>query len=108
MNDQAEFVCEPLEPVAGTFDAGPMSRGEPGLPARFRWRGQEYRVVEVAKRWKSSGPCRHGSEEMYLRRHWFEIITEPRARMTVYFDRQARDRSRPKARWWVYSATSAE
>jgi len=103
-----EFVCEEIVPAAGTFDAAAMSRGEPGLPGRFTWRGREYRVVGVVRQWKTSSPCREGSPELYLRRHWFQILTEPRAVVTLYCDRQAKDRKKPKRRWWVYSITVAQ
>jgi hypothetical protein len=39
---------------------------------------------------------------MYLRRHWFELLATPGERMTLYCERQARSRSKPKARWWLY------
>ena len=98
-----EFVSEPILPEPGRGDAAAMARGEPGLPARFTWRGRAYRVLGLVRQWKTSGPCRHGSGEMYLRRHWYRVVTDPSAEMTVYCDRQACDRRRPKARWWVYS-----
>lgn len=102
-----EFVSERLVPVAGTAEAAGMSRGEPGLPGRFTWRGDEYSVVGVLRKWKTSGPCNHGPRngptEMYLRRHWYEIRTAPPLVMTVYCQRQAPSVKRRKARWWVYS-----
>jgi len=98
-----EFVSEQLRPVAGTADTGGMSRGEPGLPGRFRWRGEEYAVVGMLRKWKTSGPCHHGSPEIYLRRHWYEIRTEPPLIMKVYCRRQAPSAKLCKARWWVYS-----
>jgi hypothetical protein len=102
-----EFICEEIEPVAGTGDAAAMARGEPGLPSRFVWRGTEYRLAGVIRQWKSTGPCRNGADEVYLRRHWFQIVTEPRAVMTVYCDRQAKDRRHPKRRWWLYTLGQA-
>lgn len=102
-SDGEEFICEAMTPVVGTGDAADMARGEPGLPKRFTWRTQEYRIVGVVRKWKSHGPCRNGSREMYLRRHWYKIITDPPMLMTVYFDRQAKNRKRSKARWWVYT-----
>ena len=107
IRQREEFICEELVPAPGTFDAGAMSRGEPGLPARFTWRGVEYRVAGVVRQWKTSGPCHSGSDEVYLRRHWYQVVTEPRAVMTVYCDRQAKDRRRPKKRWWVYTVARA-
>lgn len=99
-----EFICEELTTHSGAFDAGAMARGEPGLPQHFTWRGVEYRVAGVIRQWKTSSACRNGSDEMYLRRHWYQVLTEPRAVMTIYCDRQAKNRKRPKARWFVYSA----
>ncbi len=96
------FICEPMTPVAGTGDAAGMARGEPGLPKLFTWRAKEYRISSVIRNWKSSGRCRNGSREMYLRRHWYKILTEPPMIMTIYCDCQAKNRKHPKARWWVY------
>ena len=103
MTGHEEFVGEELLPVVGTTDLSAMSRGEPGLPQRFTWREREYRIVGVIGKWKSSGPCRGGGKEIYLRRHWYKVITVPGATMTIYFDRQARNPNRPKARWWIYT-----
>jgi phosphoribosylglycinamide formyltransferase-1 len=102
-DDREEFVSEELKPMAGTADTAAMSRGEAGLPGRFTWRGREYRVAGVIRKWKSSGPCRSGGGERYLRRHWYRVLTEPPAIMTVYYERQARLPKRPKARWWIYT-----
>ena len=99
-----QFVSEPVEPVAGRFDPGAMSRGEPGVPGRFTWRGREYVVAEVLERWKTSTPDRG---EMYLRRHWFRVRTTADQRMTLYCERQTKNRNKPKARWWLYSVVEA-
>ena len=101
MPDSAqEFVSEPLVPAAGSADVAAMSRGEPGVPGRFTWREREYSVVQVLATWKTSTADRG---EMYLRRHWFQILTDRGVRMTIYCERQARNRNKRKARWWVYS-----
>jgi hypothetical protein len=97
-----EFVSEPLTPVPGTFDAGAMSRGEPGLPGGFSWRDHEYKVERLMSKWKSTGTDRG---ETYLRRHWYRIQTTTGERMTVYCQRQARNPKDAKSRWWVYSVT---
>ena len=105
MRDSAgqRFICEPLTPVAGTADTTAMARGEPGLPKRFTWRGREYRVVDGGRTWKTTGPCTSGADVQYVRRHWYTIRTDPPMTMTVYCDRQSKDRKHPKARWWVYT-----
>jgi len=44
---------------------------------------------------------------MYLRRHWYKVLTNPPMIMTIYCDRQAKNRKRHKARWWVYTIEPA-
>ncbi len=97
-----EFVSEAIEPAAASFEADAMARGEPGLPGEFAWRGRQYRVGQVLRKWKTSTAERG---EMYLRRHWFAIITECGRQMTLYCERQARSSRKPKLRWWLYSIT---
>ena len=100
MESGEQFVSEAVEPAAGTFDPLAMARGEPGVPLRFTWRGVAYRVALVEQTWKTSTPDRG---EMYLRRHWFRVRCASGQRMTLYCERQAKNRRRPKARWWLYS-----
>ena len=97
-----EFVSEPVEPKPGSFDAAAMSRGEPGLPKEFTWRGTRYAVARLLSTWKTSTADRG---EMYLRRHWFRVETATGEQMTLYCERQARNLKKPKARWWVYTVT---
>jgi hypothetical protein len=98
-----EFVSEPIQPIAETFDCAAMTRGEPGLPERFVWRSSEYTVAEVLEAWKETGPCKSGGPEMYLRKHWYKIKTTNGLIMKLYFERQARSKSRNKTRWWLYT-----
>ncbi len=101
------FVSEPVTPVEGTGDAGMMSRGGPGLPRRFVWRGREYEVEALLETHRTLGPCTSGSDERYVRRHWFTVRTATGETMTLYFDRQARRGHSPKARWWLYTVREA-
>lgn len=96
------FVSEPLEPVAGTIDPTAMTRGEPGLPSEFIWRGEPLRVHSVLRTWRECGPCKSGSGESYLRKHWFEVETSCHQVARIYFERQARGPSQTK-RWWLFS-----
>ncbi len=98
-----EFVSEPIVPVEGTFDSAGMTRGEPGLPGRFVWRQQEYTVADVLEAWKETGPCKSGSPEQYLRKHWFRVRTGDGLEMTIYFERQARTKQQGTQRWWLYT-----
>jgi Domain of unknown function (DUF6504) len=95
-----EFISEPITPVGSAFDTSSMSTGEPGLPARFRWRDTEYEVTRVLERWKTTGDCRSGSGEQYVRKHWFRIEATNGTEMEIYFDRQPRSRQ-SKQRWWL-------
>ncbi|MFC1675627.1 DUF6504 family protein [Planctomycetota bacterium] len=93
-----KFISEPIKPVAGTFDTAPMAIGEPGLPARFLWRDTEYTVAKVLEKRKESGPCKSGSAEMYLRKHWFKIKCTDATEMTIYFERQPRSKKQNKTK----------
>ena len=95
-----EFVSEAISPSPGAFDASAMSRGEPGLPRIFAWRGKAYTVGRVVSGWKSTGRDRG---ETYLRRHWYAVETTDGSRMTLYCERQAKPGRNPKGRWWLYS-----
>ncbi|HKJ95076.1 MAG TPA: DUF6504 family protein [Gammaproteobacteria bacterium] len=97
------FVSEAIKPVSTTFDAGRMAVGEPGLPAVFRWRGQDVTVSAVRRTWRETGPCRNGSGERYVRKHWYEIETTDHRTMRLYFDRQPRGRTRGTPRWWLFT-----
>lgn len=104
MNTNAQqFVSEPIIPCEASVEAKAMARGEPGLPSSFTWREQTYAIVEVLGTWKESGPCRSGSSERYLRKHWYKIKTDGNQVMTLYFERQARSSSQRKKRWWLYT-----
>ena len=99
------FVSEPIEPVGATLSTRRMSRGEPGLPRRFRWRDTEYEVAEVLEQWRTTSPCRSGSDEQYVRKHWYRIRTASGAEMKLYFERQARSGRERTKRWWLYTVS---
>ncbi len=96
------FIGEALRPDAATFDPARMAAGGPGLPREFTWRGERMRVIKVRKEWRETGPCRHGSGERYVSKHWFELETDAGQVMTVYFERRARGRAL-SVRWWLFS-----
>ena len=97
---QKQFISEAIVPVEDTFATASMSAGEPGLPGRFCWRGNEYEVVNILEKWKTTGPCRHGSGEQYVRKHWFRVKVSSGEEMEIYFERQAR-LGQNKNRWWL-------
>ncbi len=103
------FVSEAIEPVVATSDTARMAAGEPGLPSEFVWRGRTIQVTAVLRTWRDLGKCDHGSTDMYVRKHWYEISTASDGVMRIYFDRQPRlpagrhGRGRKEGRWWLFS-----
>ncbi len=84
-----------------------MSRGEPGLPAGFVWRDREYRVIRVVRRWKQLGP-ETGSKELYLRRHYAEMVMDDSSTWIVYCLRQPHGAGGTGGRWFVYSIAALD
>jgi hypothetical protein len=70
------FISEPINPLTETADTSRMAIGEPGLPRKFFWRGRTISVTAVIRSWRKTGRCRHGSTEMYVRKHWYEVETD--------------------------------
>jgi phosphoribosylglycinamide formyltransferase-1 len=89
-----------MTPLGGTFDVSKMAMGEPGLPGKFRWRKQEWTVVEVLEQWKAHGDCSHGSGERYLRKHGYRIRTAEGPIFKIYFQRQPGPGG-SRVRWWI-------
>ena len=99
-----ELISEPITPTPGTFDTADMGKALPGLPTEFTWRDKTYRVGILLEKWKTSGPeiGRLGGEK-YLRRHYFRVRTTDQSVMTIYCERNTKNRNRPKARWFLYT-----
>jgi phosphoribosylglycinamide formyltransferase-1 len=104
---QERFVGEAITPVVPTCDTSRMAVGEPGLPREFLWRGRMIAVAAVLRTWRETGKCRHGSPEIYVRKHWFEVATTSMGTMKIYFERHAR-RGQKGARWWLFSIGASE
>jgi hypothetical protein len=101
----SRFVGESITPVMHGAAGAPVVPGEPIIPSGFTWRGREYRVESVLERWKESGPCRHGSPERYVRKHWYRIRMTDGTQMEIYFERQARSSRERKRRWWLFAVS---
>lgn len=97
------FISEPVSPVTATCDTSRMASGEPGLPRQFVWRGRTVEITAVLRTWRETGRCRHGSAELYVRKHWYEVATAADGTMTIYFDRHPRRGHSKEARWWLFS-----
>lgn len=96
-----QFIGEDIKPVVATSDTSRMAAGEPGLPREFIWRGQTVEILAVLRTWHETGKCDHGSSDMYVRKHWFEVATSS-GTMKIYFERQPR-RGQKGSRWRLFS-----
>jgi len=94
------FVSEPIKPNRDTFDTSRIATGEPGIPYEFAWKNKKYNVAEVIETWKSTGKCHSGSDEKYVRKHWFRIRTQTGELMTLYCNRQSK---KAGTSWVLYS-----
>ena len=101
------FVSEAIKPLTETADTSRMAIGEPGLPLKFVWRGRTISITTVLRSWRETGRCRHGSPEMYVRKHWYEVATDSYGIMKLSFERQPR-RVKKGARWWLFSIREPE
>ena len=97
-----QFVSEAIRPDIGTVDTARMAAGEPGLPRVFRWKTHTIRIASIVRTWRETGPCDHGSSEAYVRKHWFEVVTDAGQIMKIYFERQPRS-GKNRNRWWLYT-----
>ncbi len=97
-----QFISEPIKPVPGSFDTAFMSSGVPGLPREFFWRGKKHTVTKILSTWRATGPCSHGSQEQYARRHWFEVKTGHGVIMQIYFDKGSRGK-RKEMGWFLFA-----
>lgn len=98
--NEPRAVLEPIVPEPGTFAAQTMARGEPGVPARFSWRGVTYAVVEVPDSRRELGRCCVGANETYVRRHVSRVRVESGEVMTLS---AARGSARGPHRWMLRS-----
>ena len=101
------FISEAIKPLTETADTSRMAIGEPGLPHKFVWRGRTVTVTAVLSTWRETGKCRHGSPEMYVRKHWYEVLTASDGTMKLYFERHSRG-GRKGVRWWLFSIHEPE
>lgn len=96
------LVSEAITPVSGTFDTNRMAAGEPGLPREFTWHDEQIVVVRVIRAWRDTGPCRHGSGDLYIRKHWYEVEDGTGRTLKIYFERNPRGKKKT-ARWRLFS-----
>lgn len=97
-----KFISESIKPVIATANANATATGGPALPHEFIWRGGTLSIAAVLRTWHETGPCTHGSGELYVRKHWFEVETTSHQKAKIYFERKPRGHKLIK-RWWLFS-----
>jgi len=103
-----EFISEEIKPLPEFLDISQSAPGEPALPQKFHWRGEAVEIAEVLRKWKSASDCTHGSDDRYVRRHWYDIRTTDGRQMRIYFDRNTKPSGHKKRRWWMFSQMREE
>jgi hypothetical protein len=95
-----QFISVRILPDPSAFDPAAAVIGEPALPMRFTWHKRNIAVRHVISRWKEHDPDRtYGSDQFYLRRHWFEVEIDDGSIMKLHFQRQPGTGRSPKTRW---------
>ena len=97
-----ELVSEPIEVDTDSMDARAPAAGAPACPGRFTWRGKRCVVREVLETWKALSPKRSSSRGRYVRRHYFRVLTDAGAEMTLYC---LRGPELGKPAWFLYSVS---
>jgi len=89
---------ERIEPEVGTWDTAAMSRGEPGFPHVFSWRGTRYEVEALVRTWREVSSGDTPGVDQYVRRHGFEVRTKSGEVIRLIGERDGRRRG---GRWWI-------
>ena len=92
----SQFVSEAIRPL-GVFDADALARGEPGAPSGFEWRGETLTIASIVATRKGTKSDRG---DVYVRRHYFDVVLTDGRHATISFERQAK---RGQPRWYLYT-----
>ncbi|HEY7727935.1 MAG TPA: DUF6504 family protein [Candidatus Eisenbacteria bacterium] len=101
--ERERLISEAIEPDLTTSAGHAYRVGDPVVPGRFRWRGEEYAVAAVLRAWRELSPGTRAMPSRYVRRHWYRVRTADGSEMTLYVERRGRTRGRSRPGWWLYS-----
>ncbi len=80
-----------------------MSRGGPGIPRHFTWRGRSYEVLGLIDTWTTRERGKGMDKKYtYIRKHFYRIKTTTGEIMTLQFDRKPQG-PRGRDRWSLFS-----
>lgn len=106
------FIGEPIEAI---FHEPPALEKKPGCPDGFRWRGEEYAVVELLEEWfdyrrrgrmaRNMAPqhaavaSNRGS--LGVGRFYFRVRVQDGRIYEIYYDRSIKDAGNRKGSWFM-------
>jgi hypothetical protein len=102
------LISEPIRPVLDEAADRETPIGEPVLPHRFVWRGEEHTIADVMETWKEYSQGSAAMPDRYLRKHWYRIRTTMGCEMKLYFERKPRSLAQAKQRWWLFSVAGED
>ena len=102
------LISEAIVPLMDDLAERPFLAGEPILPSRFRWRGNEFHIESILESWKEYTEGSRQMPERYLRKHWFHVRVSDGSTMKIYFERHVRSKGTARARWWLYTIAAPE
>jgi hypothetical protein len=108
------------EPIAVEFDQEPALIKKPGMPARFRWRGQTFHVAHKLKEWHDygrRGRMAHNMQPAHLEaaerrgswgvgRDYYRVRTASGRIFGLYYDRAPKDAGDHGGSWFLYRELS--
>jgi hypothetical protein len=108
------------EPVEAFFRVEPSLSKKPGAPSGFRWRGQEYAVMEVISEWfdyrrrgrmaRNMAPAHAAAAERKgswgVGRNYFRVKVGDGRAFDLYFDRAPESAGDREGHWFVWRELS--
>lgn len=115
MNDlPLHFIDEPIEAL---YDQAPLLEKKPDCPQGFRWRGEEFRVLELLAEWQDyrrRGRMSRNMQPAHLKhasragswgvgRFFFRVRVQTKHVYEIYYDRAPGDSSQRKGNWFIFA-----
>jgi hypothetical protein len=107
------FISEPID---AHYDSPPLLEKKPGCPDGFKWRGEEFRVVDMLNEWHdyqrrgrmarnmqpahAQAASRRGSWGVGL--DYYRVVTSSGQIFDIYFDRSPKSSDDRKGEWFLY------
>jgi hypothetical protein len=108
------FIDEPIEVI---YDQPPLLEKKPDCPQGFRWREEEFRVIEMLSEWQDlrrRGRMSRNMSPPHLQhaaragswgvgRFFFRVRVQDGRVFDIYYDRAPIDAHHRKGSWFLYA-----